>query len=81
MTDLAAYEWRVGGHGNCAIFAVVGYDRDADKAIGLMNTAELAAAVVGEHNAAIRQGPRLAPNQDAEDVEPVLGLQKGPAPG
>ena len=124
MSDLAAYEWRVGGHGNCGIFAMTGYDRDVDAAIGLMNTAELAAAVVEEHNAAIRQGPQvkrerdearaqlaaiseaaraandamrlhnrggmqwleldatfaaleralsLAPNQDAEEVEPMLG--------
>ncbi len=55
MTDLAAFEWRVGGHGDCPIFAVVGYDRDVDAAVGLMNTAELAAAVVEEHNAAIRE--------------------------
>ncbi len=53
--DLAAYEWRVGGHGNCGILAMRGYDRDVDAAIGLMNTAELAAAVVDEHNAAITE--------------------------
>lgn len=51
--DLAAYEWRVGGHGNCSIFAMRGYDRDADMSIGLMTTPRLAAAVVDEHNAAI----------------------------
>jgi RecJ-like exonuclease len=124
--DLAAYEWRVGGHGNCQILAIVDYDHDIDPVLGLMNTAVLAAAVVDEHNAAIREpqtnddnttlvpcgmcrgtgvddqfacqwcdgtrtvlalgewqrcGPELAPDQDAEDVEPTLGSQKGPAPG
>ncbi len=84
--DLATYEWRTGGHGSCGIFAIGGCG-DTDMILGLMTTPRLAAAVVEQHNAAIRgredalarslypsQAARdaLAPNQDAEDVEPRL---------
>lgn len=77
----ARSEWRLGRGNGLAIYAMRGYDRDEDIYVGQMLTPELAAAVVEQHNAAIHQGPELAPNQDAETPEPVLGSQKGPAPG
>lgn len=69
--DLAAYEWRAGGHGDCGILAMTGYDRDADPVLGLMNTAVLAAAVVDEHNAAIRD------EQDGRDAREALSRIDG----
>lgn len=73
--DLAAYEWRAGRKVGRTIYAMRGYDRDADVLIGVMDTPALAANAVAAHNA------RLELGQDVEDVEPVFGEQTGPAPG
>ncbi len=67
--DLAAYEWRTSGQAGRLIYAVRGYDRDLDAYVGSMLTAELAAAVVDEHNAAIRQAAGTDCQPLAAEVE------------
>ncbi len=49
------YEWRVGRSLGRTIYAMVGYDREADVFVGIMETRELAAAVVKTHNEAIQE--------------------------
>ncbi len=63
--DLAAYEWRTSGSGERLVYAMRGYDRDEDAYVGSMLTAELAAAVVEEHNAAIRDASSLDEAREA----------------
>jgi hypothetical protein len=52
-------EWRAGGSVGRTIYAQLGADPDPDRdpLLGLMDTPELAQAVVAAHNAALRSDP------------------------
>jgi len=55
VTDLSALPWRQGrGDGDRAVYAQPGPEpSNDDPSVGILDTAELAEEVVGEHNAAL----------------------------